>query len=259
MTEDEVLFSHASDLKMQCADESIVQSTAFLDLRQRTLLLPLEKSQSEYVKTFYYGGYDDAERLCAVFVPKFYEEKNPFDFFASYPEFDPITLLRIEKDRFTTLSHRDYLGALMALGIRREMLGDIVTDENGCFLFCLSSVKRFIAENLGSVGRASVKVSEIQKGDFVQKNERTADVFFSVASLRLDAVCGAAFSLSRGKAAEFIESGSVYLGGVQIVKPDRKVALGEKIVLRGKGKAVLSEIKGESKKGRIHIVIKKYL
>ena len=259
MTEDEVLFSHASDLKMQCADESIVQSTAFLDLRQRTLLLPLEKSQSEYVKTFYYGGYDDAERLCAVFVPKFYEEKNPFDFFASYPEFDPITLLRIEKYRFTSLSHRDYLGALMALGIRREMLGDIVTDENGCFLFCLSSVKRFIAENLGSVGRASVKVSEIQKGDFVQKNERTADVFFSVASLRLDAVCGAAFSLSRGKAADFIESGSVYLGGVQTLKPDRKVALGEKIVLRGKGKAVLSEIKGESKKGRIHIVIKKYL
>ncbi len=259
MTEDEVLFSHASDLKMQCADESVVQSTAFLDLRQRTLLLPLEKVQSEYVKTFYYGGFDEAERLCAVFVPRFYEENDVFEFFKTYPEFDPIVLLRLEKDRFTSLSHRDYLGALMGLGLRREMLGDIVTDENGCFLFCLSSVKKFIEENLKSAGRASIKVSEVQKGSFVQKNERTEDVFFSVASLRLDAVCGAAFSLSRGKAAEFIESGNVYLGGIQTTKTDRKVALGEKIVLRGKGKAVLSEIKGESKKGRIHIVLKKYL
>lgn len=259
MTEDEALFAHASDLKMQCADKSVVQSTAFLEPRQRTLLLPLEKQQSEFVKTFYYGGYEEAQRLCGVFVPQFYEENDAFEFFNSYPEFDPISLLRLEKDRFTSLSHRDYLGALMALGLRREMLGDIVTDDCGCFLFCLSTVKRFILENLKSAGRASIVVTEADRRDFVQNNENTKDFFFSVASLRLDAVCGCAFSLSRGKALQFIESGLVYVNGVQTTKSDKKVSPGDKIVLRKKGKAVLLEVKGESKKGRTHIIIRKYL
>ena len=259
MTEDEVLLSHASDLKTQCADESTVQSTAFLDMRQRTLLTALEKEQSEYVKTFYYGGYENAERLCAVFVPRFYEADNAFELFAAYPEFDSITLLRLEKDRFTSLSHRDYLGALMGLGLKREVLGDIVTDDGGCRLFCLSSVSRFICENLKSAGRASIRAFEEQKSEFVQAEEKTQDLFFSVSSLRLDAVVGSAFSLSRSKAAAFIESGSVFVDGVQIVKTDKKISVGEKIVLRGKGKAVLLEQKGESKKGRLHITIRRYL
>lgn len=258
MTEDEVLLSHASDLKTQCEDTSVVQSTAFLDPRQRTLLLPLEKKQSEFVKTFYYGGYEEAERLCAVFVPRFYEEKDAFEFFSSYPEFDPVSLLRLEKDRFTNLTHRDYLGALMGLGLRRETLGDIILDEKGCFLFCLSGVKKFILENLRSAGRASVIVKEAEKSAFVQKEERTQDVFFSVASLRLDAVCGSAFSLSRGKAQQCIESGLVFVDGVQTVKGDKKLSGGEKIVLRGKGKVVLLEVKGESKKGRIHVTVRKF-
>lgn len=259
MTEDEVLLSHASDLKTQCADESIVLSTAFLDMRQRTLLTALEKEQSEFVKTFYYGGFENAERLCAVFVPRFYGETDAFEFFSAYPEYDPITLLRLEKDRFTALSHRDYLGALMGLGLRRETLGDIVTDENGCRLFCLSSVKRFICENLKSAGRASITVFEEPKTAFLQTEEKTRDIFFSVPSLRLDAVVGAAFSLSRTKAAAFIEGGSVFVDGVQTLKTDKRLSVGEKIVLRGKGKALLLEQKGESKKGRLHIVIRRYL
>ena len=259
MTEDEALFAHASDLKMQCEDEATVQSTAFLDPRQRTLLLPLEKSQSEFVRTFYYGGYDGAERLCAVFVPRFFEQDNAQDFFRSFPEYCPFSLLRLEKDRFSELSHRDYLGALMALGLRRETLGDIITDNGGCFLFCLSSVKRFILENLKSAGRASITVNEAGTDAFLQKNERTQDVFFSVASLRLDAVCGCAFSLSRAKAAQFIESGLVFVNGVQVTKSDKKLSAGDKIVLRKKGKAVLLEVKGESKKGRTHITVRKYL
>ncbi len=259
MTEDEALFAHASDLKTQCAETSVVQSTAFLDLRQRNFLLPLEKSESQYVKTFYYGGYEDAERVCAVFVPSFFEEKTPFEFFENHGEENPLSLLRLQKDRFTTLSHRDYLGALMGLGLKREMLGDIITDENGCFLFCLSSVSKFIEKNLESAGRASVKVSRIEPADFVPGEEKTKELFFSVSSLRLDAVLSCAFSLARNKACSFIESGSVFLNGVQTEKPDKKVAEGDKLVLRGKGKAVLSEVKGESKKGRLHIIIKKYI
>lgn len=259
MTEDEALFAHASDLKTQCALNSVLQSTAFLDLRQRTLLLPLEKSEREYVKTFYYGGYEDAERVCCVFVPSFFEEETPFDFFENHGDENPLSLLRLQKDRFTSLSHRDYLGALMGLGLKREMLGDIITDENGCFLFCLSSVAGFVEKSLESAGRASVKASRVDLSELVLGEERTKELFFSVSSLRLDSVLSCAFSLARSKACAFIEGGSVFLNGVQTEKPDKKVAPGDKLVLRGKGKAVLAEVRGESKKGRTHIIIKKYL
>ncbi len=259
MTEDKVLVSHALDLKMQCENDSVVHCTAFLDQRQKALLLPLERRCGEYVKTFYYGGFDDSERQLAVFVPKFYEQDSAEEFFLAYPEYDPIALLRLEKDRFSKLSHRDYLGSLMASGIKRETLGDIVLDDDGAYLFCLDSVSGFIVENIKSAGRASITVSRLEKSSFVQNEEHTKELFLSVASLRLDAVCGAAFSLSRGKASQLIASGAVFLNGVQQTEPDRKVSPNDKLVLRGKGKAVLSRINGESKKGRIHITVKRYL
>lgn len=105
----------------------------------------------------------------------------------------------------------------------------------------------------------SLTVTEESKRTFIQANEHTQDMFFSVQSLRLDAVVGCAFSLSRTKAAAFIEGGSVYVDGVQALKTDKRLAVGEKIVLRGKGKALLLEQKEESKKGRLHIIIRRYL
>lgn len=259
MTEDQFLFSHAQDLKIQCADNSMITNTLFLDMRQRTLLKPLEKEQNTYVNTFYYGGYSDAERVCAVFVPEFFETEDIFNFFAENNEENPLSLIRIDKDRFSALSHRDYLGSLMGLGIKREMLGDILVDENGCYIPCVKSIAKFISENLISVGRGTVTVSLKSFDEIGNRKENFKEISAFVASPRLDSVVSSAFSLSRTKSAEFIEKGAVFLNGIECLKPDTKLNEGDKIVLRGKGKAILASFDGESKKGRLHITIRRYI
>lgn len=259
MTDDELLLAHARELKIQSADNSMITATAFLDARQRSLLTRLEKEQNEYTDTLYYGGYADAERTAAVFVPKFFSVENIVSFFSENPEENPFRLLRIDKDRFTSLFHRDYLGALMGLGIRREMLGDILVDENGCFVPCAESIARFFCGQLASAGRASVTAKTVSFDEISCYEEKSEQIYAFVASMRLDNTVSAAFGISRSKAVEAIERGLVFADSVQTLKPDFKVKDGSKLVLRGKGKAVVEETVGESKKGRLRIKIKKYI
>ena len=258
MTDDEILLAHARDLKAQCADHSMLTHTAFLDMHQRTVLKALEKEQSAFVRTFYYGGYPDAERTVAVFLPTFYDAPDVEIYFGEAPDDDPLTLLRLDKDRFHTLSHRDYLGALMGLGVKRELLGDIVTDDAGAYVVCLKKAAVFLEEHLTSVGRASVRVNEAPLSALGERADVFEERFASVASVRLDAVLAAAFSLSRSKAVSAIESGAVFVNSVQTFKADQRLDIGDKLVLRGNGKALLYEITGESKKGRTHITLRRY-
>ncbi len=258
MTEDERLLAHARDLLQTAVNDCYMTHTAFLDLHQQSVLQVLRRETGRDADLFFSGGYPDAERSVALFVPRYYEAKSVDDLFDTHPELRPFSLLRFEKDRFSTLTHRDYLGALMGLGIKRELLGDILVDEAGAFLVCLESVQDFLLEQLNSAGHASIKGRKADFCEFSQPEEQFAEQFASVASLRLDCVLGAAFSLSRTKAAQIIESGSVFLNSVQTFKADVHVSEGDKLVIRGKGKAVFFELRGESKKGRVQIVLRRY-
>ena len=259
MTDDELLLAKARDLKTRSEDDSMICATNFLDERQRSLISVLEKEQNKYTDTFYFGGYKDASKTAAVFVPKFFEVTDIDSFFLENPDDCPFCLIRIDKDRFTSLSHRDYLGAVMALGIKREMLGDFLVDESGCFVPCVRSVKGFLLSQLESVGRASVKVKEAAFSEIALTEAKSEEIVSFVSSLRLDNAVGAAFSVSRTKAGEAIEKGLVFVNSVQVFKPDYKLSEGSTLVFRGKGKAVIEEIFGESKKGRLRIKIKKYI
>ncbi|MBQ8029256.1 MAG: hypothetical protein IJ262_07620 [Clostridia bacterium] len=259
MTDDKILFSHARDLKNRCESNSMITSTSFLDLRQRSLLSALEKENNKSVLTFYFGGYSEAERVVAVFVPSFYETyENIEEYFSENREDNPLSLIRIDKDRFSTLSHRDYLGSLMGLGLKREVLGDIIADDEGCFLVCLKSSKSFICNNLKTVGRGSVTVKEVSFDRIKEKKENFDEINSFISSERLDNVVAAAFSLSRSKSVEAIEKGLVFVNSAENLKPDFRLNEGDKVVYRGKGKIVFSKITGQSKKGRLHVLIKKY-
>ena len=258
MTDDEILLSHARDLKKQCADRGMITHTAFLDLHQRSLLSRLERENSADVQTFYYGGCPEAERVCAVFVPKFYGVSDLQAYFAGNPDDDPLCLLRADKDAFSSLSHRDYLGALMGLSVKRELFGDILPDDGGAYLVCLKSIRPFLLENFRSAGRATLTLREVSFGDLQTPTAKTKDVFVSVPSLRLDCVLAAAFHLSRAKAEQAIKAGLVFVNAVQTDKTDRRLAPGDVLVLRGKGKCRLLEETGQSKKGRLHLTLRQY-
>ena len=260
MTDDEILLSHARDRKAQCADRGMLTHTAFLDLHQRSVLAAIEREQNADVQTFYHGGFPDAERVIAVFLPKFYGVDDLAAFFAENVGDDPLCLLRADKDAFCApLSHRDYLGALMGLSLKRELFGDILVDEKGACLICLKQILPFLLENFRSAGRAALRVREEPISALHRVESKTEDVFVSVPSLRLDCVVAAAYRLSRGKAEAAIAAGLVYVNAVQTMKPDKKLDVGDILVLRGKGKCALFEQPGESKKGRLHLTVRRYL
>ena len=131
MNEKELLLSRARELKERSADNSMIVATNFLSPEERSAVSIIEKENNKYVSTFYYGGFPDAERTAAVFVPVFYEVSDIDSFMKDNAEENPFQLIECTKDKFTQMSHRDYLGSLMALGIKREMVGDIVVTENG--------------------------------------------------------------------------------------------------------------------------------
>lgn len=191
----------------------------------------------------FFGGYGEAERTI-------------FSFGEVEHEAFPISVLLAEGN-FRDISHRDFLGSLMSLGITRENVGDIVKKDDCCYIFVLNSMAEYIRENLSSVKWERLKNSLLPFGDVTVEKEFEI-VKKSVASLRADAVIAAVFNLSRSDAAESIRRGGVNLNHRPLDSLDKKLSEGDTLSLRGRGKAELSALGDYSKKGRLFIEIKKY-
>ncbi len=254
MTDNELLIARVDDCIAACQDSYLISNTNFLDIYQQSTVIEHLK-RKKGVSYDFYGGFADCERKVAVFLPDYAEDA---EYIKENTELSPIVALTIKKDSFSTLSHRDYLGAVMGLGIKREMVGDIFVTDFGCTMAVMRSVATYIKENLVSVGRGSVKV-EIMENFYACENNSTFETKRCyVSSMRLDGVVSAAFSLSRNIAAEKIRRGEVLMNGVVMSKPDVKVPFGAKIVIHGSGKVIVDEDAGVTKKGRQAFVIKKY-
>lgn len=259
MNDKEILISHALDKKRQSADNSMITHTNFLSLDEISIVKNTDREYNEYVNTVYYGGYGDSERQMALFIPKFYDFDDINAFLSDNEDDNPVCIVRLKKDKFTALSHRDYLGAIMGLGLKREMVGDIKVTDEGADVFCLKSAANYICENLKKSGRGSVTGEILSVDAFSSAEDKYEILFTTVSSLRLDGVIAAFFNLSRSTAAEAVNKGLVYVNSSQCLKIDYNLKQGDKIVLRGKGKTVLSEIKGTSKKGKLKIEYKRYI
>ena len=248
MKEDSILLAGIEDKILQCQDHYTVTNSTFLDMRQRTMAEAVCR-QHKGLRYCFYGGYEDAERTVAVFLPDY----------AELADYDPLALLRIKQDGRRELSHRDYLGSLMGLGIKREMVGDILVRENGADIVILKEMGEFLLYHYEKAGRTSLHAETASIREIIIPENRFEEKRDTVASLRLDNVIASAFSLSRGRAAEAIESGLVFVNGLQTEKADRQIKEGDKLVLRGKGKVLLKAVGGVTKKDRISIVLNKFL
>ncbi len=252
MTEDELLLSQIKDKISECDKNSMLTSTDFLDLRKQSVAVSFLKRQKG-VRWELYGGYDNAERKVIVFLPFYIDDF--YNFIDENPDSVPFIVFRADKDNFSSLSHRDYLGALTGIGIKREKLGDIIVDDKGCYFFAKESVASYIDQNFSSAGRGTLKISKVsEKIDFT-KNVNVKEICCFVATPRLDAVVGSVFSLSRSKAVEFIERGVVFVNDEQIFKPDFRLKKGDKLVLKGKGRALIKDDSSKSKKGRTALIV----
>ncbi len=200
------------------------------------------------VKCKIYGGSNDAERVILGFYPDFLEIKET-DF--------PITPLKISN--VGALNHRDVLGAVLGLGIKRELVGDIYFDDDSAVLMCEKNAADYIMYNLKNVGRQNVDVIAYDIKTTFSLNHKFEVIKIIVASLRLDAVLSAVCKISRKDASKHILSDNVNLNFMVENNPDKKVSSGDVISVRHHGRFMLDNITGETRKGRIILEVKKYI
>ena len=213
---------------------------------------------------FLYGGYDEAERRMPVFMPDYTgvsDEDSLIEYFRTYPDECPIRVLEISIPAVekTAPGHRDYLGSLMGLGIKREKVGDIIVGPRGAQILVSEDMAEYLKDSLSSVGRVTVTTAITDITGLTPAEVKKEEREYNVSSPRLDNVVSAVFSLSRKTATEAITKGLVFVDGIQVMKPDRQMKDGEKLVLRGKGKAIYLGVSGTSRKGKDYIKVLKYI
>lgn len=169
----------------------------------------------------------------------------------------PLTDVKISALRarahFASPTHRDYMGAILGLGIKREWLGDIWVNGEEAVIFVMQTVERHIADGLEKVGRYGVKLQRAELNELTPPERKVKRVSFSVKSMRFDAVLAGMFGLSRTAAASHIAAGEASLNYSECLKNDALVSPGDIISLRGCGKGAVSELGGLSRKGRLFV------
>ena len=206
-----------------------------------------------YPGLVFFGGYEDAERKCLVYLPEYLDESS------LYEDDGPVVCIRAAFYHGDSPSHRDFLGALMGEGITRESLGDICIGENSCDFFATDEIAPYILQNLTSAGRTHLQLQKIPLSEAVIPEPQIKEIRDTVASLRLDCVIASGFRIGRNLAAQYIAAGKVAMDGLPCEKADKAVTEGVKISLRGAGKIKLAQVGAETKKGRISILIHRYI
>jgi len=201
------------------------------------------------VKLIFDGGFEAAERKRAVFLNEDRGIYNKEDFLSG---------IKFAYRMADTLTHRDVLGSIMALGIERDTIGDILCTDGNSFVVCIPEMNRYIIDNITKIGRIGVSATEISIDELPILQEVLETKTASVASLRLDAVLSVCFKLSRSKAAEAISAGRVYINHLECIQPSKELTKDDLISVRGTGRAKLLDICGKSKKGRLLIEIGLY-
>ena len=251
--EDRLLLAKVLDRAGQAQNRNIPSSTDFLSPQQQALagdLLRLAGIPEErYVRL---GGYEGAERALLLFLPDWLDPADAEDQ-------SPIRCLRAAFRESEKLTHRDFLGSLMGLGIVREKIGDILVGPDSADLVVLDTMEEFLLRNWDSAGRAHLTVTALEPAYLHIPQVQCQEVRDTVSSLRLDAIASTGFRLARGKAAALIESGKVQVNWRECTKPDRLLAEGDTVSARGFGKFEVTEVGGVTKKGRTSILLKRYV
>ncbi len=239
--EDKILLARVWDKINTGIQRNILATTGFLSPREQVLCRYLF---GDAPGLCYCGGYGDAERKMLVYLPEYLQEQDI-----------PIACLRATFYEGDSLSHRDFLGALMGAGIDRSAVGDICIGTGSCDFLVTAQMARYLLQNLTSAGRTRLHLSEISLSQLRVPQAQIKELRDTLASLRLDSVVATGFRMGRSQASQCILAGKVAIDGLLCEKPDKPVSEGCKISLRGAGKIKLVSVGTQTKKGRIPVVI----
>lgn len=198
-----------------------------------------------------YGGYPKAERRRLLIFPE-YDSHEEFD--------EPIAALDLTlESKFDGAGHRDCLGAILGTGLERDKVGDIIVTSRGFQAVVAVEVADFLLTHLTHVGKIPVTVERIDPERLEVPPERVKEIRATVASLRLDAVASLGFGVSRTRMAREIKGERVKLNWKTVRDPAHSVAQGDTLSIRGRGRVVVEEVQGTTRKGRISLLLKRYV
>ncbi|MBS7299052.1 MAG: hypothetical protein KIG65_08240 [Eubacteriales bacterium] len=245
MNDDKLLIRRISDIAALADKYNMPRFSDFLDEAEQA------KIKASYADSggVWFGGYETAGRRMLGFFPEWYE--------VDVQEF-PIAAVKIENKGIKTLTHRDYLGTVMSLGLERKKIGDIAVYEKGAYIFVTEDMADVVSgiEKISNCGvRCNVipvAECEIAAAEFEMKS-------IIAASMRLDAVLASLLKLSRKNASELISGGRCAVNHLEVLRSDYILSEGDLLSVRGFGRAVVDSVGSRTRSDRLHITIKKFI
>ena len=249
-SEDRVLLAKLWDKINAGIRRNIPAFTGFLSLREQEMAQFLF---GDVPGLSFFGGYGDSERKALCYVPDYLEGDWLFS------DESPVVCLRATFHEGDSLSHRDFLGGLMACGVTRETLGDICVGKGSCDFFVMRHMAEYILQNFLSAGRVKLHLEPIALQEAQIPEQAFKEIKDTVASLRLDSIVSSGFRIGRSMASQYISAGKAAIDGALCEKPDKTVTEGMKISVKGLGKIKIQSVNGQTKKDRIWVVIHRYI
>ena len=236
------------DFAAQAVKNRKCKLTGFLSPFEQDMAGVIANSLGE-LKVDFYGGFRGAERQRAAFC---HED------FQGTPNFE-IAVIKAEwNGEFARLGHRDVLGSIMSLGVDREYIGDIIATKDFARLIVNKKMCDYFTANLTQIGSTAVTTTIDELENITAKEERTKEIRATVASLRADSIAAAGFGMSRSKAAQEIAAEKIKLNWQTVKNAAQSVKAGDVLSMRGRGRLEVAEIRGQTKKGRVGVLLRRF-
>ena len=255
-SEDKMCLAQVLDKIESSANRNKIEYTDFLDMYQTALVETfLRKNNFQNYKL--YGGYEEAERKILIIYPEKYNEEM---LAKNYNKMISILRIQLPEEEQGKLVHRNYLGGIVKLGLKREKVGDILVSNDGADILAKKEFVDILKNELPSLTRFENSTFEEKTLNELKKKEiKIEEIKIIVPSLRLDNIVASLARTSRNKAVEMLEQERVFLNFRNETKASKSVKVGDIITIRGKGRFVFKEISGNTKKGRFVIKIDKFI
>ncbi len=254
--EDKILLAQILDKIEFSIQREKLEYTDFLDMYQISLVKSFMK-KVEFENYILFGGFDNAERNILIIYPEKYNMNMVQKNYSKILKAIRIKLSDEEKGKYT---HRNYLGGIVKLGIKREKVGDILVSEEGADILVKEETAQTLKQELATLTRfENAKLEIIELADLREQQIKVEEIKIIVPSLRLDNFVSDLAKTSRSKAVQIIDSERVFINGQNETKSSKQVKQGDIITIRGKGRFIVKEFSGTTRSGRSVVTIEKYI
>lgn len=246
-SEETIFEAHIRDLVMIAEKTGKISFSGFLNECEASSAQRIVRDyKCDYI---FFGGYESAERSMLAISYDNTPDRDDF----------PIKCLKITStNKNSTLSHRDYMGALMSEGIKRDSFGDIIVFSDYAYVFVNSIISDFLMNSITSVGKERCNVSQFDFSALQFDCNRFVEKSIIISSNRIDCFVAVICSISREKSSEIIKDRLVFINGIEVKNPSQKINTNDKIVIRRSGKYIVGPVEGKTHKNRLKLTVKKY-